>query len=65
MPAPDGGTDVINALPCIPWKPVAVIAAVLTGVAGGLGFHAFDYGEGLSYFSKDPQACAVGRASRE
>jgi hypothetical protein len=44
---------------------VAVIAAVLTGVAGGLGFHAFDYGEGLSYFSKDPQACAVGRASRE
>jgi cytochrome c nitrite reductase small subunit len=48
----------MRRLPAIPWRPLAVIAAVLLGVAGGLGFYAFDYGEGLSYFSKDPRACA-------
>lgn len=42
----------------IPWKPIVVSAAILMGVASGLGFYAFDYGEGLSYFSKDPRACA-------
>ncbi|MRG92337.1 cytochrome c nitrite reductase small subunit [Polyangium spumosum] len=34
-----------------------VVAALVGGVAG-LGFFAFDYGEGLSYFSPDPRACA-------
>ena len=48
----------MRRLPAIPWRPLAVIAAVLLGVAGGLGFYAFDYGEGLSYFSEDPRACA-------
>lgn len=33
-------------------------AALLVGAACGLGVYAFDYGEGLSYFSTDPRACA-------
>ena len=48
----------MKGIPSIPWKPVVVIAAVVSGMAAGLGFYAFDYGEGLSYFSKDPRACA-------
>ncbi len=31
--------------------------AILIGLFGGLGLTTFRYGEGLSYFSKDPQAC--------
>lgn len=37
---------------------LGVIAAIAIGVVAGLGFFAFDYGEGLSYFSTDPKACA-------
>ncbi len=40
------------------WKILALMAAALFGAASGLGFFAFDYGEGLSYFSTDPRACA-------
>jgi cytochrome c nitrite reductase small subunit len=32
--------------------------AVLVGAVVGLGAFTFSYGEGLSYFSKDPRACA-------
>jgi cytochrome c nitrite reductase small subunit len=42
----------------IPVDRLAGIAAALFGAAAGLGFFAFDYGEGLSYFSADPRACA-------
>ena len=48
----------MRAIPKIPRKPVALVAAILGGLAAGLGVYAFDYGEGLSYFSKDPRACA-------
>ena len=37
--------------------PILVIAVCL-GVAAGVGVAALDYGEGLSYFSTDPRACA-------
>lgn len=37
---------------------LSVVVAVLVGSGAGLGFFAFDYGEGLSYFSTDPKACA-------
>jgi cytochrome c nitrite reductase small subunit len=36
---------------------VAILAAALLGALMGLGAFAFDYGEGLSYFSTDPVAC--------
>lgn len=32
-------------------------AALMAGVALGLGLFTFGYAEGLSYFSSDPQAC--------
>ena len=35
-----------------------LIIAVMFGVLVGTGAFTFDYGEGLSYFSKDPAACA-------
>jgi cytochrome c nitrite reductase small subunit len=35
----------------------AIFACVLLGIPLGLGAATFRYGEGLSYFSKDPQAC--------
>ena len=35
----------------------AVLVAALAGTALGVGLFTFDYGEGLSYFSTDPQAC--------
>lgn len=35
----------------------AILIAVLLGCVSGLGAFTFDYGEGLSYFSKDPLAC--------
>jgi cytochrome c nitrite reductase small subunit len=34
-----------------------IILAVLIGVLVGVGLFTFDYGEGLSYFSEDPEAC--------
>lgn len=37
---------------------LALCAAVGIGVFGGVGAVTFDYGEGLSYFSRDPAACA-------
>lgn len=36
----------------------ALLAATSVGAFGGLGGFALYYGEGLSYFSKDPRACA-------
>src|SRR4026208_1712650 len=36
----------------------AMIVAVVAGVPLGLGLFTFRYGEGLSYFSTDPRACA-------
>ncbi|MEW5764219.1 MAG: cytochrome c nitrite reductase small subunit [Acidobacteriota bacterium] len=33
------------------------VAALLVGVAAGVGFFTFGYAEGLSYFSQDPAAC--------
>jgi cytochrome c nitrite reductase small subunit len=53
-----GQPQSMRKIPSIPWRSLAVIAAVACGVAAGLGFYAFNYGEGLSYFSKDPRACA-------
>ena len=38
-------------------KSLAVGLAVLLGALVGLGSFTFLYGEGLSYFSTDPQAC--------
>ena len=35
-----------------------VILAVMLGILLGCGAFAFDYGEGLSYLSTDPAACA-------
>ncbi|MFC7336252.1 cytochrome c nitrite reductase small subunit [Haloferula chungangensis] len=40
------------------WKKVTVGIAACYGATIGLGTFAFDYGEGLSYFSTDPAACA-------
>ena len=37
------------------WAMLA--AALMAGVAVGLGMFTFGYAEGLSYFSSDPQAC--------
>jgi cytochrome c nitrite reductase small subunit len=34
------------------------ILAGLVGIVAGVGGFTFDYGEGLSYFSTDPRACA-------
>jgi cytochrome c nitrite reductase small subunit len=36
----------------------ALLLAALVGLVGGIGLFTFDYGEGLSYFSTDPRACA-------
>lgn len=41
-----------------PSRSAAIIVAVLLGVLAGLGAFTLDYGEGLSYFSTDPAACA-------
>jgi len=40
------------------WARIAVALALLFGVLVGVGSFTFLYGEGLSYFSKDPAACA-------
>lgn len=34
-----------------------LVIAMAIGAVSGAGAYAFKYGEGLSYFSKDPQAC--------
>ena len=36
----------------------AVLVAVFAGALAGLAVFTLDYGEGLSYFSTDPAACA-------
>jgi cytochrome c nitrite reductase small subunit len=36
---------------------IGVLLAVVIGSLTGLGGYTFKYGEGLSYFSKDPAAC--------
>jgi cytochrome c nitrite reductase small subunit len=41
-----------------PLKSYAVALAGLIGLVSGVGLFTFDYGEGLSYFSTDPRACA-------
>jgi cytochrome c nitrite reductase small subunit len=38
-------------------RPLLLIA-ILAGLAMGVGAFTFQYGEGLSYFSTDPRACA-------
>src|SRR5262245_19272580 len=37
---------------------LAVAAAVMFGVLGGLGFFTFGYGNGLAYLSNNPASCA-------
>jgi len=37
---------------------LAVGAAAVLGVVGGLGLFTFGYGDGLAYLSNDPAACA-------
>jgi cytochrome c nitrite reductase small subunit len=37
---------------------LSLLVSVAVGVATGLGAFTFRYGEGLSYFSTDPRACA-------
>jgi cytochrome c nitrite reductase small subunit len=37
---------------------LVLLAAVMFGILLGTGAFTFDYGEGLSYFSKDPRSCA-------
>jgi len=37
---------------------LALIFAVAVGIFMGLGIFTFGYGKGLSYFSRDPAACA-------
>jgi len=46
-------------------KAPPLLIAVLFGSLGGLGLFTFDYGEGLSYFSTDPRACANCHIMRE
>ena len=41
-----------------PLGKAALILGLLCGAALGVGLFAFDYGEGLSYFSTDPKNCA-------
>lgn len=36
---------------------VFILLAISVGILAGLGIYTFGYGEGLSYFSKDPKAC--------
>ena len=38
-------------------RRTALIIVVLIAVTGGIGLFTFNYGEGLSYFSADPEAC--------
>lgn len=38
-------------------KPAFIIAALM-GVCLGMGLFTFGYGKGISYFSRDPAACA-------
>ena len=42
----------------LPLGGAALASAVLVGTLTGVGTFTFDYGEGLSYFSTDPAACA-------
>ena len=46
-------------------KAPPLFLAGMVGVLGGLGLFTFDYGEGLSYFSSDPRACANCHIMRE
>jgi cytochrome c nitrite reductase small subunit len=46
-------------------KAPPLLIAGLVGALGGLGLFTFDYGEGLSYFSTDPRACANCHIMRE
>lgn len=40
------------------WPLLSLTFAVSIGVLGGVGSYTFRYAEGLSYFKKDPEACA-------
>lgn len=42
------------------WRPsrLGMVASGMLGATLGLGIYTFWYGEGLSYFSNDPRACA-------
>ncbi len=39
-------------------RKLAISAALLTGIAAGLGFFTFGYARGASYLTNDPAACA-------
>lgn len=41
------------------------LVAALIGSAGGIGVYTFGYGQGASYLSKDPNACANCHVMRE
>ena len=41
-----------------PLVSYGVLLAGLVGLVADIGLFTFDYGEGLSYFSTDPRACA-------
>lgn len=47
----------IRAISGVPVR-YCVFAAVMLGALSGFGAYTFRYGEGLSYFSRDPRACA-------
>lgn len=55
-------TGIVNKPP-IDWKMLA--AAVLIGILIGVGLFTFDYAEGGSYFSEDPNACINCHVMRE
>jgi cytochrome c nitrite reductase small subunit len=46
-------------------KAPPLLIGALVGAVGGLGLFTFAYGEGLSYFSTDPRACANCHIMRE
>lgn len=57
MPLVDGTTHNDKVAPLESRKRV-ILLAIMVGSLLGLGSFTFQYGEGLSYFSKDPAACA-------
>ncbi len=44
---------------------MALTVAISIGLLGGIGLFTFDYAEGLSYLSDDPQACINCHVMRE
>lgn len=42
----------------VPWRRIAIVFGVLSGLLGGLGGYTFIYAEGFSYMGSDPETCA-------